>query len=198
MRVEIIQELESADPKLEIPWAIPHNARLRFIDLKKFPQKIEHLEECRKYPPLASLLRKVNVAGSALYTAKCDVWTTTKLAEDERLDFKMRYKIGSYVDLLFDSKRLNSNLKSHLRLGEKLGGLLSHCRIQAQIEIAVRRCLFHPKERWGYYLTVFVHAYGTTRTQAKREWGRAVDCLGDALSKIEPEYHRKSPKELKP
>jgi hypothetical protein len=196
--VEIIQELEPDDPSLEIPWASPHNARLRFIDLEKFPKKLEHLEECRKYPPLASLLRQVNTAGSALRTAKCDVWSTTKLAEDERLDFDMRYKIGSYVDLVFDCHRLNAHLESQLRLGKKLEKLLSRCRIQAQIEIAVRRCLFHPKERWGYYLTIFVHAYGATRTQAKNEWSRAVDSLGDALSKIGPSFRQKSPKELKP
>lgn len=196
--MEIIQELEPDDPSLEIPWASPNNARIRFIDLKKFPKKLEHLEECRKYPPLASLLRQVNAAGSALRTAKCDVWSTTKLAEDERLDFDMRHKIGSYVDLVFDSNRLNSHLESQLQLGKKLEKVLGRCRIQAQIEIAVRRCLFHPKERWGYYLTIFVHAYGATRAQAKKEWGRAVDSLGDALSKIGPSFRQQSPKELKP
>jgi|SRR5579859_158637 len=190
----MIQELEPDDPSLEIPWASPHNARLRFIDLKKFPQKVEFVKECRKYPPLTGLLRKINAAGSALRSAKCDVWSTTKLAEDERLDFDVRHKIGSYVDLVFDCNRLISHLESHLLLGEKLEKLLSRCRIRAQVEIAVRRCLFHPKERWGYYLTIFVHAYGATRTQAKKEWGRAVDCLGNALSKVGPSFRQKSPK----
>lgn len=192
--METIQELEPDDPWLEIPWASPHNTLLRFIDLKKFPQKAERLKECRKYPPLAGLLRKANAAGSALRSAKCDVWSTTNLAEDERLDFDVRHKIGSYVDLVFDGNRLGSRLESHLRLGEKLEKLLSRCRIQAQVEIAVRRCLFHPKERWGYYLTIFVHAYGATRTQAKREWGRAVDCLGHALAKVGPGFRQKTPK----
>lgn len=192
--METIQELEPDDPWLEIPWASPHNTLLRFIDLKKFPQKVEHLKECRKYPPLAGLLRKANAAGSALRSAKCDVWSTTKLAEDERLDFDVRHKIGSYVDLVFDGNRLGSHLESHLRLGEKLEKLLSRCRIQAQVEIAVRRCLFHPKERWGFYLTIFVHAYGATRTQAKREWGRAADCLGNALAKVGPGFRQKTPK----
>lgn len=193
VRVEIIQELESDDPSLEIPWASPRNAHLRFIDLKKFPPKIERLKECRKYPPLAGLLRQVNAAGSALRTAKCDVWSTTKLAEDERLDFDMRHKIGSYVDLVFDSDRLSSHLESHLRLGNKLEKLLSPCRLQAQIEIALRRCLFHPKERWGYYLTIFVHAYGATRVEARKEWRGAIDSLGDALSKVGPGFRHKPP-----
>jgi len=196
--VEIVQELEPGDPCLEIPWASLHNARLRFIDLKKIPMKIESLDECRKYPPLASLLRLVNAAGSGLRTAKCDVWSTTKLAEDERLEFQMRYKIGSYVDLVFDHHRLSSRLESHLRLGNKLEELLSPCRLQAQIEIAVRRCLFHPKESWGYYLTIFIHAYGATRAQAKCEWGRTVGSLEDALSKAGPSFRQKRLKYFRP
>ena len=193
VRVEVIQELEPGDPSLEIPWASPDNARVRFIDLKKFPKKLEHVKECRKHAPLALLLRRVNAAGSALRTAKCDVWITTKLAEDEQVDFDVRYKIGSYVDLVFDSNRLNSHLESHLRFGKQLEDVLTPCRIQAQMEIAVRRCLFHPKERWGYYFTIFVHAYGATRTNARREWDRAVDSLADALSIIGPSFRQKSP-----
>lgn len=189
--METIQELEPGDPWLEIPWASPHNTLLRFIDLKKFPQKVEHLKECRKYPPLAGLLRKANAAGSALRSAKCDVWSTTKLAPDERLDFDTRYKIGIYVDLVFDHNRLSSHLDSHLRLGKKLEKLLSRCRVRAQMEIAVRRCLFHPRAQRGYYLTIFVHAYGATRAQAKKECDRAVDCLGNALAKIGPSFRRR-------
>lgn len=186
MRVEIIEELESGDPTLEIPWASTQDPHLRYIDLKLFPEKIESLKECRRYPPLAGLLRKVHGAGSVFRTTKCDVWTTTQLAEDERLDFGMPFKVGSYVDLVFERVRLNSRLQPQLRLGEKLGLFLRPCRVQAQTEVAVRRCLFHPKDRWGYYLTIFLHAYGATRSEAKKEWGRAIDSLGDALVKIGP------------
>ena len=190
--METIQELEPDDPSLEIPWASSHNARVRFIDLKKFPKMVEDLEECRKYLPLAGLLVLVNAPRSGLRTAKCDVWSTTKLAQDERLDFDTHYKFGIYVDLVFDRTRLNSHLDSHLRLGKKLERLLSRCRVRAQMEIAVRRCLFHPREQQGYYLTIFVHAYGATRAQAKKECGRAIDSLGDALSKIGPSFRQKS------
>lgn len=184
MRVETLCELEADDPKLEIPWSSPRNPRPRYVDLDRFPEKIDELAECRRYPVLADLLRKVHSKGCGVRTAKCDVWVTTKLAEDERLDFPVPVKAGSYIDLFFVSSRLNSRLEPHLRFGRKLERYLRPCRVQAQAEVAVRRCLFHPRERWGFYLTIFVHAYGSTRAEAKKEWNRAIDCLGDALLAI--------------
>lgn len=181
MRVEILRELEADDPELEIPWASPHDARLRYVDLRRFPEKIDELPECRRYPALAGLLRKVHRTGCTLRTAKCDVWATSKLAEDERVDFPEAVKVGSYVDLFFASSWVNSRLTPHLRLGKKLETYMRPCRVQAQAEVAVRRCLFHPGERWGYYVTIFLHAYGKTRAEAKKEWNRAVDWLGDGL-----------------
>ncbi len=188
MRVETLRELEADDPKLEIPWASTRDPRLRYVDLNQFPEKVDELEECRRYPVLVGLLRKVHRKGCTIRTAKCDVWVTTKLAEEERLDFPVAVKVGSYIDLFFVSSRLNSRLEPHLRLGKKLENYLRPCRVRALAEVAVRRCLFHPKERWGFYLTIFVHAYGSTRAEAKKEWSRAIDRLGDALLAIGVEF----------
>ena len=184
VRAETLRELEVDDPKLEIPWANPRDRRIRYVDLNQFPEKIDELAECRRYPALAGLLRKAHSKGCALRTAKCGVWMTTKLAEDERLDFPVPFKVGSYVDLVFHSSRLNSRLEPHLRLGKEIECFLRSCRVQAQAEVAVRRCLFHPKERWGYYVTVFVYAYGATRAEANKEWSRAINRLGDGLLAI--------------
>jgi hypothetical protein len=188
VRVDIFCELEAGDPQLELPWASPRAPLLCYIDLERFPEKIDELPECRRYPALAFLLRQVNRKACALRTAKCDVWLTTKLAEDERLDFPVPFKVGSYVDMVFASSRLNARLNAHLRLGKEFERSLRSCRVQAQVELAVRRCLFHPRERWGFYVTLFVHAYGSTRVEAKQEWIRAIECIRNALSKIGPDF----------
>ena len=130
---------------------------------------------------LGSLLRAINRPGSLLRTAKCDVWITHELAEDERWDFDFPLKIASYLDLLFDSTDLNSNLVQHLRLAEEIERGMKETRLQCQMDIAVRRCLFHPEENWGYYLTLFIHAYGATESEAEKEWTLATLTLREVL-----------------
>lgn len=184
VRVDVIRALDSTDPTLEIPWASPTNLDLHYIDLRACPQQIHQLEECRKYPALAALLRKVNAADTSLRTAKCDIWVTTELAEDERLEFKLPCKVGSYVDLVFDRGDWNSRLEPYLHLGNELSRRLDQVQLQAQLEACVRRCLFHPEERWGYSLTLFTHAYGASPHEAEEAWQRALRALGNALAQI--------------
>ena len=184
MRVEIIRELDPDDDMLEIPWANPQDPGLRYVDLKAHPQAIATLGECRRYPPLALMLRAINAPGSVLRSAKCDVWTTSDLTEDERLDFGLPHKIGSYVDVVLEYPKFNSDPDLQVELGEKLRRALRHLRLQAQMEICLRRCLFHPEERWGYCLTIFVHAYGQTQVEAEQEWARAMAALRKTWGKI--------------
>lgn len=184
MRVEVIQELEAENAKLELPWVSPLDPHLRYIDLKEFPEQVEQLEECRKYPPFARLLRQINAHGSILRSAKCDAWATGELDEDERLDFNLPFKMGSYVDVIFDRPEFNSELSRYLRLGDQICQALRPFRARAQSEIAVRACLYHSREIWGYSLTVFVHAYGASLAAAREEWTRAIKALGNGLAGI--------------
>ena len=185
MRVEIVQEVDAEDDKLEIPWESPTDSRLRYVDLKSNPGEIGRLEEVAKYPALSGFLRKVNSPPSSFLTAKCDVWETTELTEEERLDFQLPHKVGSYLDVLFERPEFNSSLEHHQQLGEKLKQILSRLRVQAQMDVCVRRCLFRDEDRWGYYLTVFIHGYGATRAEAEEEWTRAIAAAGDALAGID-------------
>lgn len=185
MRVEIVRELDPDDDMLEIPWANPQEPGLRYVDLKAHPQAIATLEECRRYPALAAMLRAINAPVSVLRSAKCDVWTTSDLTDDERLDFDLPHKIGSYVDVVFDRPEFNSDPERQVELGEKLQSALRNLRVQAQMEICLRRCLFHPAERWGYYLTIFVHAYGQTQVEAEQEWARAMAAIREAWESID-------------
>ncbi len=184
LRVDLHQEIEPGDATLEIPWSDPVNPHRSYLDLKAQPELGELVEECRDHPALADFLRQVNSSRSPFRTAKCDVWATTELAEDERRDFDLPQKVGSYVDLLFDSAPSSSRLETQLELGAYLERRLAGLRVQAQLDICVRRCLFHPEERWGYYLTLFTHAYGTSREEAAREWARALAAQGQALEEI--------------
>jgi hypothetical protein len=184
VRVDLSQEIESGDDMLEIPWSDANNPARKYLDLKAQPELIELVEECREQPALASILRTVNSSSSSFRTAKCDVWATTELSEDERLDFGLPQKVGGYIDLLFECPEFNARLESQLELGRKLERLLASLRAQAQLEIFVRRCLFHPEERWGYYLSLFLHGYGASHEEAESEWSRALGALGEALIEI--------------
>ncbi|HLY60545.1 MAG TPA: hypothetical protein VKV95_07230 [Terriglobia bacterium] len=194
MRVEILSELEPGDSTLEIPWASPNRPLLRYVDLRRFPEKILSLAECRSNPPLARLLQRVNMPGSTFRTAKCDFEATTQLTDEEELDFQLPLKVGGYVDLVFERSDLHSRLDPHVRLARNLERSLAGCRLRAQMSIVVRRCLYHEDRKWGYSLTFFIYAYGATRSTAKRDWARALDKLGDALAKIAPQFPKKSAK----
>jgi hypothetical protein len=184
VRTEIVQELDPGDARLEIPWAGPAGRALRYLDLKRFPREMARLPECRRQPALAGLLRALNRPGSKFRTAKCDVWTTSRLAEDERLDFKLPFKAGCYLDLVLERAALRKRLNAHRRFAERLSQALKSFRARAQMEIVVRRCLFHPGDYWGYALTLFLHAYGETAAKAKREQARALEALRGACEKI--------------
>lgn len=181
MRTEVVQELDPGDARLEIPWRGPRGRALRYLDLKRFPREIARLPECRRQPALAVLLRAINRPGSKLRTAKCDIWTTSRLAEDERLDFELPFKAGGYVDLVFERPEQRKRLNAHLHLAGRLSKGLKTFRARAQMEIVVRRCLFHPQEYWGYALTLFLHAYGETAAAAKQELARVLEVLSSAF-----------------
>jgi hypothetical protein len=190
VRIEVVHELEPSDAKLEVPWINPDNPKLRYVDLKTSPESVEALDECTKYPQMARLLRKINAPKSVFRSAKCDVWRANDLAEDERLDFTLPFKIGSYIDLIFDRPELNAELFPHIELGERIARLMREFRAQAAGEIAIRACLFHPEERWGYATTFFIHAYGATMADAEREWSRAIAAAGDALETAAQPFRR--------
>ena len=194
MQFEIIRELEEDDPKLEIPWADPEDPSLRYYDLKAHPGRIDSLVEVRRYPILGEALRRLNAPGSSFRTAKCGVWETDELTPEEMVpdeimevepeDAGAVHKVGSYLDVLFDVPGFNYDRERYLRLGEKLGQLLEKIPLPVQVEFTLRRCLYHDEEKWGYYVTLFLHAYGTTTEEAVENWNRAIGELTIALGEI--------------
>ena len=192
MRVDITQETDPDDSTLEIPWSDPADPGRRYIDLTENPSAADNLEECRHYPALGGLLRQANAAHSPFGTAKCDVWATEELTEEER-DFSLPHKVASYVDLFIHDPELSASMETTLRLAQNIAAYLKSVRLSAEVEICARRCLFHREERWGYYLTVFTHAYGATPQTAEQGWNLAMEALAEALGeaarRFEPKVH---------
>ncbi len=186
MRVDIHQELDPGDPQLEMPWEGESGSGLCYVDIKARPELAPDLFECGNRPGLAGLLQAMN--SSICRTAKCDVWETNDLAEDERRDFGLAWKVGSYVDVILDEPKFNSRVEPQLLLADAIAKSVENLRVQAQLEICVRRCLFHPDERWGYYLTLFIHAYGATADEAEEEWNRVCAWMAEAWPGIDREF----------
>ena len=188
MRVDIGQETDPGDPVLEIPWADPDNAANAYIDVKHRPEAALELVECRRFPALGLFLTRVNAAAMPFRTAKCDAWATTDLDLEERIAYPLPCKVGSYVDLLIDRADLNSHAEPYQKLGALLAQRLKDSKAHAQIEMFIRRCLFTLEDRWGYYATVFVHAYGANPREAESEWNEVIGSLGESLDAISREF----------
>ncbi len=190
MRVEISQELDADDLKLDVPWESPADPSVRYVDLKQCPAAIPDLPECRKYPELASLLREVNCPGSFLATVKCDAWSTRDLAEDEKLDFPEAVKLGSYVDLIVEDSRLARDQEAHRALAREIVAGLRDVKVKAQMEVVIRRCFFRAFGDWGYAMTLFLHAYGQNEEAAREQWAHSLQALSNALARIIRRQHR--------
>ena len=88
------------------------------------------------------------------------------------------------MDLVFEVEEFNFAVEHYLRLGEKLGGILASAEGSAQAEFTIRRCIYLDKNSWGYYATLFLHAYGKTSAGAAGEGSRALEALGRGLSSV--------------
>lgn len=187
MRVENGLETDPGDPLLEIPWADPDNPGNHYIDVKRRPEAVMELVECRRFPALGQFLLRVNSAAMPYRTAKCDAWTTAELELEERIEFRQPLKVGSYVDLLIDRADLSAHVEPYQKLGALLAERLKDSKAHAQIEMFIRRCQFTLEDRRGYYATIFVHAYGANAQEAEDEWNSVIAALGEALDSISRE-----------
>ena len=109
----------AADPVITVPWTASGDdgPKCRFVDLRLEPHLIDEIEEARARPALRSALLLLNGAGSQLWTAKCDAWTSSAEQGDDPFDpYEMdaepgetAFGAGSYIDLLprdFEASRV--------------------------------------------------------------------------------------------
>jgi hypothetical protein len=177
-------ELGAHDPQLEIPWS-SEDGMLRFLDLKRQPELLLEVREACIYPELAEFLSWANSPESPLETAKCDVWTSREISEEEQI-FGETCKFGSYVDVLFASSGMKASFRDHEQFAQNLARLLRHApEIASAAEFIVRHCIDHrivsPAVSEGYYITFYLHGYGSDEDEARSRWAIALKLVQHAM-----------------
>jgi hypothetical protein len=178
-------ELGPNDAALELPWR-SEDGRTRYYDLKHNPELVSQIPEAISAPELSAFLTRINASGFPLATAKCDLWFTTELAEEEEV-FGAAGKFVSYVDLVFVDDGPRSSLAKHEALARSLCELLKRApEIAASVELVVRRCYFHIDEtneesQDGYAITAYVLGFGDEEQEARKRWSIALTLMQHAL-----------------
>jgi hypothetical protein len=144
MQADFSVELGGDAPALEIPWR-SDDPGVRYYDLKTHPELVLQIPEASHYPELASFLSRINAAGFPLATAKCDVWSSSKVVPEEEI-FGDR-KFVSYVDLIFVDASDRYSLEKHEAFVKELCRLLGHApEIAATVELVVRHCYYRHED----------------------------------------------------
>jgi hypothetical protein len=199
----------SEDATLEVPWESGAQGP-RYLDLKRRPELLSLVEEAVRYPDLAEFLKTLNSRTSAFATAKCDVWSTDQLNEEEEI-YGAEWKLGSYVDLVFAEEHARERFSyfRHEELARSLVMLLKKApELPAACEVIVRRCYYHdtpppgagenipggdpstvsagPEAQLqsGFYLTLYVFGYGDDEETARERWAVALRLVANALLQL--------------
>jgi len=185
MQVELYAELEDGADRLEIPWTSPDETSNRYYDLKARPELLNEIAEAHAHPTLSRFLAAVNAADPMFATAKCHTWLTNEFSAAERADFAgARIKFASYIDLVFSQPVFNFQREHYEQLAHRLIQQLSPNPVPARAEFCLRHCYYHAQQAWGYYLTIFLYAYGIDEEAAERRWAAALEALGNALTRL--------------
>lgn len=140
MQADFSVELGGGAPALEIPWC-SDDPGVRYYDLKINPELVLQIPEARAYPELTSFLSRINAAGFPLATAKCDVWSSSKVAPEEEILGDRKFV--SYVDLIFVGESDRYSFEKHEAFAKELCRLLGHApEIAATVELIVRHCYY--------------------------------------------------------
>ena len=185
-------ELGAEDPTLDFPWEAPGTS-LRFYSLKDHPEQLELIEEAQKYPPLYAFLKALNSDLSFFETAKCDVWVGNELSESEDI-YDGRLKYASYVDLVCSGvqKPLRTDFRTHETFCSRAVDLLNRAPLEnVAVEFIVRRCYFRDKAEpeSGFYITLYLSAYGDDEDQALKRWGIALNVVQHALLQVSARFN---------
>lgn len=176
--------LATADPVITVPWAAygDDEPKCRFVDLRLGPHLIDEIEEARERPALRSALLLLNAVDSQLWTAKCDVWTSSPEQGDDPFDpYEMDaepgetdFGIGSYIDLLrrdFQASRCFDTQERWLRtVTERLRATPAN---SARAELVMRHAQVEGVP--GFGVSWFVEGCGASAQRADQGWRQAFD-----------------------
>lgn len=187
--------LAADDPVITVPWGTQGDdlRRCRFVDLRLSPHLIDEIEEGQARPKLRSALLLLNGAASHLWTAKCDVWTTSGERGDEPLDpYEMEgepgetaFGAGSYIDLLPRAFEVRRSFDAQERWIQAVTERLRSIPASAvRVELVMRRA--HVDAIAGFGVTWFVEGCGATPHAAGQAWSEALDLALPAITAAYP------------
>ena len=194
MHVDFSVELGRDDPTLEIPWSSPDGA-IRYQNLKRDSEALNHLPEAASHPELREFLAKLNAKDSQFESAKCDVWSTTEINPEEEI-FAEPWKFASYVDLLFSDPDVRNSFARHEQfLKDLTRSLTSAPDIPASTEFILRRCFHRQNDELseGFYFTAYVFGYGAGESDARENWYAALKRVAHALLNALPSRSSQPP-----
>lgn len=201
MDATVTVELGAEDAHLEIPW---QSSDLRYYDLKRHPELLLELPESHNRE-MAEFLTAMNSALSMLETAKCDIWLSDQMEEQESI-YAASWKFCCYVDLIFTDARARFNFTGHENFARRIARLLRRAPdIPSAAEFIVRRCLYgtdaagsevpsgnNSGAQEGFYVTFYLFGYGDDEDEARRRWGIGLKVVENALLQLSAMHRRGS------
>jgi hypothetical protein len=184
MLAEFTVELGADHPTLAVPWFDPESG-CKYVDLRLDSTALELIEESR-HPEMRHMLAALNAPPSSLQTAKCDVWFSEEITEEEAI-FGAACKFGSYVDGFFVALAPRSSFPMHEAFAKRLVELLRRApELQASFEVILRTAHYAEGDdvREGFYFTFYVYGYGDDEQQARQAWGIALKLTTNAIRQI--------------
>jgi hypothetical protein len=181
--------LADRDPVIIVPWAASGDdsgecrfpRELRFIDLRSGAHLVDEIEEVKARPALRSSLLLLNGPASHLWTAKCDVWTTSTEQGDEPFDpYEMEaeagetaFGAGSYIDLLPRDSAARGNFDAQERWIRAVTESLRAKPAKAtRVDLVLRPAQVDGAP--GFGVTWFVEGCGSTSHRAGQRWSEAL------------------------
>jgi hypothetical protein len=171
-------------PVIEVNWP-------GFVDLRLRPEDASRLPEAAQFPPLASVLCKLNAATSPVWTAKCDFFPS--LAPEEfdadELDAPPESAacgMGCYIDLLPRSDRqwtLPADIASDCEiLCDRLYTFPLTC---SRVDLVIRRAYLAPDatgpDSINVGITAYITACGPTPAGAEDILERALAAVAASV-----------------
>lgn len=172
------------DPEIVIPWSGKDPA-LRFVDLRQSPQDLREIPEAAEYPCVAAALRRWNQPDTALFTAKCDVWSyPAKLFDAEDLS-EFAFARGSYIDLVSTDAATFASFEAcerQLRAWTEISRSIDLPACRSEWTLRPARIFPESDERapaqnlpqHGFATTLYTWGYGDSPESAAIAWDAAL------------------------
>jgi hypothetical protein len=157
-----------------------------FVDLRLAPERAWDLPETVQLPALAEALRKLNSAGSPVWTSKCDLWDHLEPDEfdPDELDAPpgcAAHAMGCYIDLLPTSTQQWPDPAMAATACKRLCNLLHAVPLRCcRADLVVRRAFIAPGPM-ELGITAYITACGESRAQASLTFQAALAAFTDVL-----------------